>query len=59
MEEKQVVDQSDLSFINRALAAGCDVRIQKVKGGFRIVSERTKVLKRKPDPEKQKEEQTI
>ena len=57
MEERNVIDQTDLPYINKARAAGCDVRIQRVKGGYRIVSEKTKVLKRKPDMENRAEGQ--
>lgn len=57
MEARNILGREDLPCINKALAAGCDVRIQRVKDGYRIVSERTKVLKRKPDTENRTEDQ--
>ena len=52
------VSAADLRCINDALESGCDVRIQNVKGGYRIVAERPKILKREPDRENRTEENT-
>lgn len=52
---KARVSAADLRCINDALESGCDVRIQNVKGGYRIVAERPKVLKREPERESRTE----
>lgn len=49
----QKITKDDLDIINKALETGSDVLIRKTNKGIRIVEERTKLLKRKDEPEKE------
>ena len=49
-----MVKPEDLPIINKALAAGADVRIQTTRDGYRIIADTPKVLKRVVEPKDRK-----
>lgn len=48
MQDNTFVTPEDVTIINRELMRGNDVRIQKTKTGYRIVSDTVHVVKKHP-----------
>lgn len=46
MEDEAILTTDDLPVVNEALRKGFDVRIQRTKDGYRILSDTVKVLKK-------------